>query len=230
MLLARATRRLPLLVALCAALAACVQVDQTLLLEADGGGVLTVQYNMSREALLDLEARARALAEETGEVAPAPLTFDEAAIRADFKEYEGQGITLEEARAWEENERRFVRLRIRFASLQALGKTEFLSDRRVQLTRASDGSYVFTQQAPPSEPMPPEAHEWMRQLMEGFRAHLSVETPGPIVESNADRVEDRRATWIFDPALDANALVRAQQMDLRVRFRAERNLPEYVAP
>lgn len=230
MFLIRTLRRLlPLF--LLALVAGCVQVEQTLSLDASGGGTLTIHYAMSKETLADLEARAKAEGGEADGMEGAPFSFDEAQVREDFKEYEPLGITLADVRSWEEGGKKNIRLSIRFASLAGVMKTEFFSDRDVQLKRIADGVYEFRQTSPTQQEMQPEAAEMMRGLLAGFRATLAVETPGDILETNADGHSARKAEWIFDVDKDATALARAQQMDLWVRFAVDgAALPEYPTP
>jgi hypothetical protein len=201
-------------------LAACVHVEQTLSLNQDGSGTLMVQYAMTLEALREIEARLREESASLGEEVSMPFTFDETQIREDFKEYEAIGVRLEEVASWEDDARRTVRLKMRFDSLGALTQTEFLSDRQLSVRRLNDGSMEFTQIAPPSDSMMADVADLMRELMEGFRAVLRVETPTDIIDSNADFAEARVACWIFDVARDPDALMRAQKLDLRVRFAA----------
>ncbi len=224
----RAFRFLPLPLIACLLLSACVQIEQTLTLDQNGGGTLSVQYAMTTEMLAEVEAHARAEAEAIGEEVPTPLAFDEAQIREDFKEYEPLGVTLEEAASWEAEGKRTVRLKMRFASLGALTQTEFLSDRQLRVKRVDGGAMEFAQIAPPSDPMMTEMAELMREMMAGFRAELRVETPTDILESNADEQDARVARWIFDVSNDPRAFARAQQMDLRVRFAAgDPPMPEF---
>lgn len=225
MLLIRMLRKLvPLL--LLFALAGCVQVEQTLSLDEKGGGTLTIQYAMSKKALADLEARAKAEGGEAAEAAP--FSFDEAEVREDFKEYEPLGITLTDARSWEDAESKYIRLSIRFTSLSGVMQTEFFSDRSVSLKRISNEAYELRQRGMPTEDMPSETTELMREALAGFRATLTMETPTDILETNADSHDVRKATWVFDVDKDASALARAQRMDLWVRFSAEGlSLSEY---
>lgn len=230
MLLKRAAHvfSLPLIALLL--LPSCVHVEQTLTLDQDGGGMLMVQYTMSLETLAEIEARARAEAEELGEEVPVPLSFDEAQVREDFKEYEPLGITLEDAASWESDGKKSIRLKMRFTSLAALTQTEFLSDRQLRVRRLEDGTVEFTQVAPPADPITAEMQALMREMMAGFRAVLTVKTPTDILESNADEQDVRLARWVFDVERDARALARAQQLDLRVRFAAgDPPMPEFPA-
>ncbi len=236
MLLARANR-FPVPGLLLAALLGCVRVEQTLTLDADGGGALSVQYGMPLEAVAELEARMKAEAgsdegadDGTGAAAPSLFSFDEEQVRADFRELEPQGIALQEIRSWESDGFKHLRILLRFRSLEALAQTEFLSDRQISLRRVSDTDYEFRQAAPPADPALAGAEELMGGMLAGFRAELSVEVPGPIVNANADTNGERRATWVFDLEHDPRALSRAQHMDLRIIFNgAGLSLAEFPA-
>lgn len=216
MLFARANRLLGMGLLLAAHLG-CVRVEQTITLNPDGSGVLAVQYGMSLETVADLEARMKAES-ENGEAPPSLLSFDESQVREDFRELEPQGIALQDIRTWESDGFKYMRLGVRFSSLAALSKTEFLSDRNFILRRTPENNYEFRQTSPPGDPAQAEAQGMMSGMLAGFRAELAVEVPGPIVEANADAREERRAVWVFDLEKDPRALSRAQQMDLRVVF------------
>lgn len=200
-------------------LAGCVQVEQTLSLDAEGGGTLSVHYSMTLEKIAELEARAREEAGGDAEI-PSPIPYDEAQIREDFKAYEPMGVTLVDVRTWEEGGSRQVRLKMKFTSFTALAQTEFLSDRTLKLVRVDD-AYEFSQMAPEAPAVEDEMYDFMVAMMKGFRATLAIETPGDILETNADEQAGRRALWHFDLEKDPNALKRAQQLNLRVRFSAE---------
>lgn len=208
----------------------CVQVEQTLSLQGDGSGTLTVQYSVPHDTVAKMEAQLRAQAGSGDEPIENPFSFDTEKIRADFKEYEPLGITLNDARSWEEGGNKRIRLEIHFATLAGVMKTEFFSDRNVQLKRLPDGDYEFRQKGSPEERSDPEMQELMRAAMAGFRGTLTLETPGDVVDSNADQRALRRVVWLFDVDADSNALVRAQEMDLWVRFSSTGlTLPEYPA-
>ncbi|MBW7908381.1 MAG: hypothetical protein H3C50_05590 [Kiritimatiellae bacterium] len=207
----------------------CVQVEQTLSLDATGGGKLVFGYTMTKEAFAEIEARVKAEAEASGEDATLPFSFDKAKIQEEFKEYAPLGIALEDVRAWDDDRNKHVRLEIRFASLAGVMKTEFFSDRTVELKKIDEGVYELRQRgAAGAESIPPETMDMMRSLLAGFRATLTFELPGAVVASNAGKTEDRRAEWVFDVDADTQALIRAQSEDLWVRFSAEGlELPEY---
>lgn len=196
----------------------CIRVEQTLSLEPGGSGRFFVQYSIPLDVLAEFEAQEQEAALARGDSPPLPLAFNEDQIREDFKEYEPLGITLEQVSVRDVDGRKIVSLSFRFKTLQALAHTEFLSDRQILLRRLEDGSMEFAQVAPPIPPQAPEYQIALQEMLAGFRAELTVEVPSVILESNADRVEDRRAIWVFDMSSDPDALRRAQQLNLRVRF------------
>lgn len=221
----------PLLSLLALALiSGCVQVEQTLSLHGDGSGTLTVQYSVPHDTVTKMEAQLGALAGGSDAPIENPFSFDTEKIRADFKDYEPLGITLNDVRSWDEGGNKRIRLEIHFATLAGVMKTEFFSDRNVQLKRLPDGEYEFRQKGTPAEQSDPEMQALMRTAMAGFRATLTLETPGDVLDSNADQRAPRSVLWIFDVDADSNALVRAQEMDLWVRFSSTGlTLPEYPA-
>ncbi|MCS6770706.1 MAG: hypothetical protein NZ740_01615 [Kiritimatiellae bacterium] len=196
----------------------CFHVRQMISLHADGSGEFHAFYSAPLEVIRAIEEQAGSEAGE-GE-GPVQFSFDESQIREDFKDYEAQGIRLEHVAVRETEGRKEVELRIWFESLNALARTEFLSDRQILLRRLEDGSMEFAQIAPPIQPAALDLQESLREALKGFRAELAVETPADILEANADRMEGRRAVWMFDVDRDPDALRRVQLLNLRVRFAA----------
>ncbi len=220
---------LSLLVLLAGAIG-CVQVEQTLSLDASGGGTLVFGYSMTKEAFKDIEARVKAEMGDGDADVEMPFSFDREKIREDFKEYEPLGIVLEDVRAWDDDAKKHVRLEMRFTSLAGVMKTEFFSDRVIELKKLDDGSYEFRQRGANAEQVQPETLDVMRSVLAGFRAVLVLEVPGKVLASNADQTNGQRAEWVFDVDRDPGSLVRAQREDLWVRFSADGlTLPEYPA-
>jgi hypothetical protein len=215
--------------------AACLRVDQTITLNADGSGTLAFRYGMSEEDVAELQAMSQQALEAEGAPHEAPATpfdFDEKTVREEFEQYREDGVTLESLKTEVVGGWKYLDLTIRFQTLAGLARTEFVSDRGLRLTKRPNGDYAFHQSAPPDagEGAMEGVQEMMADLMKGFRAVVSVVTPSDIVESNGDRVQGRRVTWVFDLAEDPRALERAQQMDLRVVFAGQGlDLPELDA-
>lgn len=217
----------------------CVQVEQTLTLNADGSGSLAVSYGMSKEDVAQMEAMSREAFEAEGMTndpeAYAMFDFDEDDIRADFKAYEQHGVTLQSVKTAESNGWKYVHLNVKFKSLEGLSRTEFISDRTISLVRDEEGHYLFRQaaaQTPAEEEAAGKEQDdvaaAMADLMKGFRAVMIVRAPSKILSSNAGASDETSATWEFDLAKDPNALERAQKLDMQVRFDGTGlSLPEF---
>lgn len=217
-------------------LAGCLEVERTITLNADGSGTVYMSYGMKPDDLQDLKNVLRQQMAEEGldpSEAETPFDFDEETARRGFDQYREDGITLKELKREEVNGRKYIRFTIGFASLEGLSHTEFLSDGDIRLVRLPDGNYEFGQSGPQGEAAAglAGAQEMMTELMKGFRATVTVRTPGPVLESNADHAEGRSVEWIFDLARDPKALERAQKLDMRVVFDGQGlNLPEFRSP
>lgn len=216
--------------------AGCVRVEQTLTLKADGSGTLALRYGMSAADLAKMEAMERShLAEEgvTNAAPTNPFEFDEAVVRKDFENYRDLGVTLDDIRTETVEGWTYLQLKVSFASLEGLGRTELIADRKVALHRLSDGRYEFSQSfvdglEGESEV---ELQALMADLMKGFRAVLRVEVPGTVVSANADQREAQAVAWTFDVDQDPQALARVRKAALSVVFEgAGLNLPDYTSP
>ena len=210
----------------------CVRVEQTLKLNADGSGSLTMRQGIAEKDLAQMEALARAQLEEEGITNAAalnPFVFDEAEVRRDFEAYREEGVTLEDIRSETVDGWRYLQIQLGFASLEALGRTEFLSDRRIRLTRLKNGNYELVQESMMVEEPDPATADMTAEMMADFRAVLRVEVPGAVVETNADQQDGARVSWMFDLARDPRALERIRTMEFRVVFAGEGlKLPDYA--
>lgn len=221
------------LAATACALCGCLEVERTITLNPDGSGTVYISYGIKPADLADLkEVMRRQLAEEglDPEQAATPFDLDEQEVREGFEDYREDGIRLLDLKREEANGRRYLRVTIAFESLEGLSHTEFLSDGDLRLERTPEGHYAFSQSGPQGDAAAEfeGAQQMMEELMKGFRATVRVVVPGPILESNADRVDGRSAEWAFDVARDPKALERAQKLDMRVVFGGEGlSIPEF---
>ena len=215
----------------------CIHVEQSLTLNGDGSGTLDVTYGMSKENIAQMQEMSKQAVEDGGTndtEKASPFDFNEADIRADFKEYEQHGVTLSSVRTEETNNWKFVYLKIAFQNLEGLSHTEFVSDRTVTLVKNEAGHYVYRQAvANPEEELPEgtdqaSVNDMMSGFMKGFHAVMKVHTPGKILTTNAGASDEQSATWDFDLEKDPTALQRAQKLDIQVEFDgAGLNIPEY---
>lgn len=216
------------------ALAACIRVEQNLVLAPDGSGTLEIRYGMSLEDIEQMEAaasEAMAAEGEAPESVASPFSMDEEEIRREFEAYEKDGVQLDFVRTETVDGWRYAHVRVLFESLAGLGKTEFMSEKGLTLTKVGDGRYELRQiPAAPDAGLDTtgEMKDLMSEMMKGFRAVLRIEVPGDVVESNSDEAEGRRVAWIFDLDKDPDALVRVQTIEPRVVFAGEGlSMPEF---
>ena len=212
------------------ALTGCVHVEQSLTINPDGSGTLEVNYGMPLETIAQMESlsqQASAMEGFTNDTETTSLfDFNEEDIRKDFKDYERHKVTLDSVQTIESNGWKYVNLKVKFAHLKGLSKTELIADRSISLTKNEDGSYVFKQTAPEMandltniEGVDQAAIQAMMvEMMKGFYASLRVNTPGKVLETNAQRQEDQTAIWEFDLEKDKQALDRAQKLNTFVKF------------
>lgn len=214
---------------LASTLAGCIKVDQTLILEKDGSGTIDLTYGMSEEGISQWHDVARNMLDSSNPDSATPIMpfdFSEEDVRNDFKEFEGDGVTLRSLKTEVHDGWKFRRMVIGFKSLAGLAKAGFLANRNISLVKDPRGNYVFTQQVGREGNLPPElvalsgtsADSLFSGMMEGFKAVIRVKTPGRILETNAPEKSERQAGWTFDLERDPEALQKVQDASLRIVF------------
>lgn len=229
------------ILALLFAVTGCIKVDQTLTLNQDGSGTFELRYGMAEQTIAQIEAMqqmSQAMGEEMELEQDNSFEFDEAQVRADFAENPVDGVELVSVQSEVIDGWKYMQIKLRFASLEALAQTSFFEDSGMSLTRDEAGNYVLVQRSGGPDALTGEeadaAAEMQEQMMaqmaamfSGLRIVSRIETPTDIVESNATEVRGRQATWIFDVDEDPNVLTRLDNLDLRVVFQGRGlDLPE----
>ncbi len=206
-----------------AVLSSCIKVDQDLVLNGDGTGSFHVRYGMKVETIAQIEQMAKA--GQPGDSPPQmPFHFDEAKVRKDFVVYAKDGVTLESFKSEVLDGWKFIELRMKFATLDGLGRTDFLADRKLALRR--DGDRYVLEQRPDSPHVPeknadePAVQDMMAAMMKGFHAGMSVQVPGDVVECNGAQ-DGRKVSWVFDLEKDPQAMKKAQQLNMKVTFKGD---------
>jgi len=207
----------------------CVQIEQDLTLNRDGGGVVHLAYaTQDGEVTLTQQAAREFLRQSLavrGGAARLPQDMSDAEIRKQFVEYARWGVQLDRLSTERKADRVVRRATISFKNLQGLARA-LLPERRVLLSRDARGHYLLAQQpgggasatsrlaaviADESNPLVPE-------LLNGFRASLRVTAPGRVVEANATQTAQNAATWRFDFDRDPQAVSRLLQQPMRMVF------------
>jgi hypothetical protein len=210
-------------------LAGCIHVDQTLILEKNGSGIVDLTYAMSEESISQWQDVARNMLDSSNPGSSSsvmPFDFSDQDIRDDFKEFERDGVVLQSVKSETRDGWKYRRMVINFRNLAGLAKAGFLADRNISLVKDARGNYVFTQQAGPEGNLPPElaafsgtlADSLFSGMMQGFKAVMRIKTPGRILETNAPEKSERQARWLFDLERDPEALQKVQEASLRIVF------------
>lgn len=230
-------KRLLVLVPVLLLAAGCIRVEQKLALNPDGSGTFEVTYTVPDETTQRIKSMLK-LADELaaaggGEVEPIPeddftrLVFDpqEDAIRRRIESYAPLGIQLNELEVDARNARRLVKIMIGFSNIADVAKADFFPSYGFSIAKNKAGQYVLYTRPITREPLDKswaeaeqDAYKLMSPLLNGFHYELRIQTPGRIINTNADQREPYTARWLY--AFDANpqALADLQRKQMTIVF------------
>ncbi len=201
--------------------AGCIQVEETITLNADGSGTMELSYSVAEEQAAMMES---AVSGEEALDAGEDFSFSADAIRQQFKEMEFEGVELLRADSSVQNGRRHISMAVKFNSLSALAETPLLSERKVSLKKTGEGEYTFSQKANTAAISPESGAEmaaFMQSMLQGLKVEIRVKAPGPITASNATETRGNEARWVFDIATNPNALSMIQNLDVQLSFKGD---------
>ena len=202
-------------------LTGCIQVEETITLNADGSGTMELAYSVAEEQAAMMES---AVSGEEALEAGEDFSFSADAIRKQFQEMEFEGVELLRADSSVQNGRRNISMAVKFKSLAALSETPLLSERSVALKKTGEGLFTFSQKASApavSAESGAEMAAFMQSMLQGLKVEIRVKAPGPITESNATETNGNEARWVFDIATDPNALSKIQNLDVQISFKGD---------
>lgn len=216
----------------------CIDVDQKLVLNADGSGTLDVKYNVPEETVSRVRGM-MALSEQLSGVAeaglpPVPddeyvkLVFDpdEAALRKKLDSYKPYGIRTDELKVQTVGAVRRVYIKVSFADISKVAKADFFKDYGFSLVKSEKNNYVLYTRSPSQVNLDPgwdfskpEVSRSLTPMMAGFRFNVNVKLPGRILKTNAHRQPSPvMAEWTYDFNADPNAVVRLQKEQFSAIF------------
>lgn len=207
----------------------CVQVEQDLVLEADGSGSLRIVYGVKDQDLQRMREVARQMAALDPTLVPESAdwltAFDEQVIRSEWEKAAEEGVQLHDVSTRLEGGWRFMTADIRFDSLQQLFNCGMIKDCHIALTRGPNGHYgylqsISLQQAMKSLPKGMNMatlEPMLAMMLKDFKAEFRVRAPGDIVRTNADQTEGRQAVWRMN-GTQADLVSRMQNLNLRLQF------------
>ena len=242
-------RFLALLPVLMMAFAGCVNVEQKITLDKNGGGEYDVVYSMPEKTVNQLTALF-ALKDQLIEAyegnLPAPVPDDRLArifanpsedqIREEVGKYAKLGLKIEDVKVDTSKAARTVRLRLSFTDIGELAKAEFFRRYGFSLAKTTEpvNRYVL-QRSPrvdtslePPDFTDPEVLKTLTPVYTGFRVVTEIRVPGRVLKSNAHAGSRYAATWIYDFDADKRAVTAFQSDDMRVEFDgADLDLPVF---
>ena len=227
-------------IALAALAAGCMDVSQSLTINADGGGTLALTYNVPEQTIVQINgmltlrqrlstaAGESAVPEEPDFFTRLILCANEDQIRQLFKTVEGRGITVDELEFDNRNASRRAKLKLTYNDLARLAVVGLWPERRMVLMKTETGDYDLVLRSTVLDPgKVPEvvsgsdmARE-LQPLMAGFRAELKIRTPSEIVRSTAPRKTAQTVTWTFDFDRDPRCVTALQIDPITVTFQGK---------
>ena len=129
----------PVMMALLAVACGCLEVDETLTINPDGSGTCELAYSISEEAIVQMKAMLKLKEQmeegsgefdktDKGRASDYTFLFADPAdeqLRVGFRQYEKQGLVLEDVKVETRDALRHVKMKITFPGLENLAETEF---------------------------------------------------------------------------------------------------------
>jgi len=240
-------RFLVLLPVLTMVLAGCVNVEQKITLNKDGGGEYDVVYSMPEKTVDQLTAlfalKDQLIETYKGEP-PVPVPDDRLArifanpsadqIRAEVGKYADIGLKLVDLKVDTARAARTVRMRLSFDNIGKIAEADFFRRYGFSLSKTATGRYLLlrsprpdTTVAPPDY-TDPDVLKTLTPVYTGFRVVTGIHVPGRVTRSNSHAGTRYAATWIHDFDADNNAVTAFQTRDMRVEFDgADLDLPVF---
>ena len=198
----------------------CLHLRQQLQIHRDGSLTASYEYSVPAATLPTLR-RGRGIIETWQGLAPgADLSrlnwiLNREAVARHFS---GFGIELNTYRSYEKKGRHYVEINVRAAAArEALRSGRFGA---FSLQRTESGDVLFSAdviRTPAAREPRPEELARLRELCDGLRLRLDVRVPTEILASTATETSAQEHSWVFDPQVDPEILVRTPPIRLLFR-------------
>jgi hypothetical protein len=185
------------------ALAGCIQLEQTLLLNGDGSLAVRYHYSVAADSESLLSSGAETIRGWQGQAAGTPAWFtSEAAVRRHFA---ATGVTLQRYSSTVSGGRRHVDIQLFAEGGVAVLNAGVLGPLRCD--RRADGRLRLWAELPrvPAQATGLDAKS-LAALCQDLYLRLDLNVPGEIVETTASKRQRSTAGWEFDPGRDASFL------------------------
>jgi hypothetical protein len=214
----------------------CIKVDETLTIEKNGSGNLELLYTIPEQTVSQMKSMFKLRDQMDailGQAMP-PTTEDilqrvffdpsEDQIKQTLRKYEQFGVTIDTLKIEARNAARNVKLKVIFTDLARVSKADFFPEHGFTLARNQADNYVFFR-APENQEngydrqnLGQDTAGLLSPILNGFRVSLKVNTPGKVLESNANRRTLYNAAWIFDYEKDPDVIKTLQTQTMKIVF------------
>lgn len=198
----------------------CLHLDQAIILHKDGSGRMLFHYSVPEDTVTTLAAGQRIIEQWQGrnpgpEATDLQWFFSKPAVTRQFT---SRGTSLKEYRVYNKGGRRHVQIEVAAANAWTALESGRFGD--FQVTRTPEGDVVIRAdlpEDPSAEPPGPKELERLRALCEGLSMTLTIEAPTEVLDATAPGGGGgRKATWVFDPAVDESFLSRMPVIELKL--------------
>lgn len=226
----------PFVLIVCAS--GCIKMEHDLTFKADGTATYRLKYSISEQAIVQFRAMEKLkgqLAEANGEPPPGiemdPLLHlfldpDKVTLRKAFSKYESLGVKITKLESNVISSWHNIEIKLEIKDLAKLANSDFFKSNGFNLTKESNGDYVFYREPyinRPGKIIKVPTEEELKQLIpfvSGFNTTVRIKVPGNIKSTTAFDSTRNSASWIFDFDRDPNAIQTLQHQAFRVVFKA----------
>ena len=181
-----------LLLILCLTAFGCLESQQELVLNQDGSGKLVAHYILGEKLTRTIEISEEMRETSTGKATTErefPLNLEELK-----QEFEGEGIRVENTSFEKKDGALNISYTISFDSILSLLGSRAFKDVEISFYRdVSTNSLAFSMGTKNFQ----KKIEKEPDLLEGFKATISVTMPDKVLESNADSTQGNTLTWNY---------------------------------
>jgi len=180
---------------LCFLAQGCLELKQELTLNQDGSGKLKAQYILGKKftkMIEELETVEKA-GGKTYTKGPG-FVINEKNLKEKFQ---GEGIIIEDFLFKTKEGRRYISYTVAFNDIENLLKTKAFRGEEISFYKDKNNNLVFQAGSKHSRKNIIAPGIMPKDLMEGFKADITLNLPGKVLESNADSIEGSSLTWHY---------------------------------
>lgn len=214
--------------------AGCIKLDITLTLSKTGAAKVVANYSVSKQTISNMNAMRKVKeklalfidrsndVELSDEFLNIVLNMSESDIKQEFANISKYGVALDYLSVENKGDQRYVRCEFTITNIVSLVNIPFLANCALSLTKDSNGNYILFHPALgktiDSEPFDAVLANTRVPLLERFRVSICVNTPAPILRTNAYRKSPTSALWVFDSDNNPSAFAVLHRQQFYIQF------------